>query len=124
MRTPHGEYPEYHTSADNLNYVQPEYLVESFNIYARVLTVLENNRRYINLNPKCEPQLGKRGLYDSVGGSKKARERQLAMLWILNLSDGKHSLLDIIEKSGFEFSLIEEAAGMLKNANLLKRLSD
>ena len=99
MRTPNGQFPEYHTSADNLDFVQPSLLAESFEVGVRILRLLENNGTYMNQNPKCEPQLGKRGLYRAIGGVE-SRVDELAMLWVLNLSDGKHSLLDIAERSG------------------------
>ena len=120
MRTPHGRYPEYHTSADNLDFVQPEYLADSFSKYLSVLNILENNKRYLNQNPKCEPQLGKRGLYRMVGGSKHGRINQLAMLWVLNLSDGQHTLLDIADRSGLEFDLVQSAADALLEHDLLQ----
>jgi aminopeptidase-like protein len=113
-RTPYAEYPEYHTSADNLGFVQPEYLQDSFEKILEILNVLENNRVYLNLNPKCEPQLGKRGLYSIIGVN------ELALLWVLNLSDGRYDLLDIAEKSGLGFTLIQAAADMLVKENLLK----
>lgn len=120
MRTPHGRYPEYHTSADNLSFVQPEYLGESFSKYLSVLYILENNRKYMNQNPKCEPQLGKRGLYQAIGGQKDSRIKELAMLWVLNLSDGSNSLLEIADKSGIEFVAIKDAADKLVNHDLLR----
>ncbi|HSN87865.1 MAG TPA: DUF4910 domain-containing protein, partial [Thermoanaerobaculia bacterium] len=89
-RTPYGRYPEYHTSADNLELVRPEALAGSLATYLRVVGVLEGNRRYLNLNPKCEPQLGRRGLYRMIGGDDAGRSRELALLWVLNLSDGRH----------------------------------
>lgn len=113
MRTPHGMYPEYHTSADNLEFVVPEELEDSFKKYLRVIHVLEHNRTYVNLLPKCEPQLGKRGLYATVGGSADAATRQQAMLWVLNGSDGNQSLLDIAERSGMMFEKLQEAADLL-----------
>jgi aminopeptidase-like protein len=84
-----------------------------------VLRILEADRRYLNLNPKCEPQLGRRGLYGSIGGRSDAEQRQMAMLWILNLSDGTHSLLDIAQRSGLPFNLIAETATTLEDADLL-----
>ena len=120
MRTPHGEYPEYHTSADNLKFISIRCLEESLNIFFSIIDILENNKTYLNLNPKCEPQLGKRGLYDAIGGSADSREMQLTMLWVLNLSDGKHSLLDISEKSNLEISLIKKIVDILLKHNLLK----
>jgi aminopeptidase-like protein len=120
MRTPHGQFPEYHTSADDLEFVKPEYLHDSFAKCLAILGVLENNRTYVNLNPKCEPQLGKRGLYSQIGGYKDGKLRELAMLWALNFSDGKHSLLDIAEKSNLGFTVIDNAAKTLLEHGLLK----
>jgi aminopeptidase-like protein len=119
-RTPHGRFPEYHTSADNLDLVRPEYLADSFSKYLAVLNVLENNRKYLNQNPKCEPQLGKRGLYGAIGGQTDGRVSQLAMLWVLNLSDGQHTLLDIADRSGLEFDLIKSIADVLLEHDLLQ----
>ncbi|MEJ2008187.1 MAG: DUF4910 domain-containing protein [Acidobacteriota bacterium] len=119
-RTPHGRYPEYHTSADNLNFVRPESLVDSLEKYQLVLDVLEGNRRYRNLNPYCEPQLGKRGLYGSVGGQVDRHSREMALLWVLNLSDGEHSLLDIAERANLEFRHIQQAAKALLGCGLLE----
>jgi aminopeptidase-like protein len=124
MRTPHGKFPEYHTSADNLHLVQPQSLNDSLAKCLMVLSILERNRTYQNLNPKCEPQLGKRGLYDAIGGSTNGKARELAMLWVLSLSDGHHSLLDIAEKSALAFELISEAALLLQQHQLLEALSD
>lgn len=123
MRTPHGEYPEYHTSADNLDLVKPQYIQESFDIYLSTINCLESNTHYINLYPKCEPQLGRRGLYNLIGGRYDYQSLQLAILWVLNFSDGNHSLLDISEKSNFEFNLIKLAADNLYTKGLLKKLT-
>jgi aminopeptidase-like protein len=120
MRTPYGCYAEYHTSADNLEFVQPEYLADSFSLFLSVLNVLEHNKRYLNQNPKCEPQLGRRGLYQAIGGQQDRKLRELAMLWVLNLSDGGYKLLDISDRSGIEFDLIKDAANALFDQGLLK----
>jgi aminopeptidase-like protein len=122
MRTPHGEYPEYHTSADNLDFVKPAFLTDSFNKCLSVFDVLEHNSNYVNQNPKCEPQLGKRGLYGSIGGASDGKTGELAMLWILNYSDGEHSLLDIAAMSGFSFTLLKQAASRLSEQGLLARV--
>jgi aminopeptidase-like protein len=119
-RTPHGTFPEYHTSADNLEFVHPEKLGESFGACVEILSVLENNGTFVNLNPKCEPQLGKRGLYRMVGGESDAGLSEMAMLWVLNLSDGGHTLLDIAERSGIRFELIHRAARALREHQLLR----
>lgn len=122
MRTPHGEYPEYHTSGDNLNFVKPEYLVESLSIYFKVVDLLENNKKYLNKHPKCEPQLGKRGIYTKIGAQTDSQAKQLAMLWVLNMSDGQHSLLDISNKSEIEFGTINETANLLLENGLLEKI--
>jgi aminopeptidase-like protein len=117
-RTPHGRYPEYHTSADDLSLVRPEALADSLEAYLAVIQVLEGNRTYRNLHPKGEPNLGKRGLYPSVGGLD-AGTAQLATLWVLNQSDGRNSLLDVAERSGLPFPVIREAADALLEHDLL-----
>jgi aminopeptidase-like protein len=119
-RTPHAQYPEYHTSADNLDFVSPEAMAETLETCWLVFRVLERNRRYVNVNPHCEPQLGKRELYGSIGGRSDTKERQMAMLWVLNLSDGQHTLLDIAERSGMPFDLLAEVADLLRDTDLLK----
>jgi aminopeptidase-like protein len=120
-RTPYAQYPEYHTSADDLDLVGPAQLQESLEVCWEVVQVLEANRRYLNLSPKGEPQLGRRGLYGAIGGRSDAEERQMAMLWVLNLSDGRHSLLEVAERSGVAFSLLAEVAAALEEAGLLSR---
>ena len=120
-RNPHGEFPEYHTSADNLDFVKPEKLEESLNRLMDILFILDNNSYYINTNPKCEPQLGKRGLYDKIGGSNESKNMQLAVLWILNQSDGNNSLLDIARKANIEFRIIYKAAKALIDGGLLQK---
>jgi aminopeptidase-like protein len=119
MRTPFGEYPEYHTSADSLDFIKPESLSDSFRKCVSALEVLEANRTYLSQNPKCEPQLGKRGLYQAKGGQNHSRPDQMAMLWVLNLGDGTHSVLDIAERSGYEFDKIRNAARALLESGLL-----
>jgi aminopeptidase-like protein len=118
-RTPHGRFPQYHTSADNLELVQPAYLADSFSKLLAVIDILENNRKYLNTNPRCEPFLGKRNLYRPIGGFQDVAEQQLALLWVLNLSDGEHDLLDICERSGLAFQAIWTAAQELAKTDLL-----
>jgi aminopeptidase-like protein len=120
MRTPHGQYPEYHTSADNLDLVRPESISDSLLKCAMVFDLLEANKTYLNQNPKCEPQLGRRGLYNAIGGHTDGKIRELAMLWVLNLSDGSNSLLDIAERSKLPFSLLRDATNDLCDHDLLK----
>ena len=120
-RTPYARYPEYHTSADNLDFVRPEALADSFAACLAVFDVLDGNETYVNQCPYGEPQLGRRGLYGAVGGQSEPREHELAMLWVLNLSDGSHTLLDIAERSGLSFNWIRRAASLLATHGLLAR---
>ena len=120
MRTPNGQYPEYHTSADDLSLVKPSSLGDSLFQLLYVIQILEENGRYFNLNPKCEPQLGRRGLYRHMGGSKDAVASEMAMLWVLNLSDGQHDLLDIAVRSDIPFHQISGAAHALRDVELLQ----
>ena len=119
-RTPHGRFPEYHTSADNLDFVKSEYLMDSYMKYVEVVNILEKNEVFVNQNPKCEPRLGKRGLYNGLSGLKDPKTTEMALLWVLNLSDGEKSLLKIAERSGLSFRKIYEAASALVNVGLLK----
>ena len=84
--------------------------------------VLEGNRTYSNRQPYGEPQLGKRGLYASIGGGDEGRRRQLALLWVLNLSDGRHSLLDVARRAAYPFHEIRQAADLLLQADLLEEV--
>ena len=120
MRSQHGTFPEYHTSADNLTFIQPSSLGISFATVLDVVQVLERNRVYVNQNPKCEPRLGKRGLYGGMGGTRRGDFGELALLWVLNLSDGQHDLLAIAERSGMRFGELASAADALLACGLLK----
>ncbi len=139
-RTPWGRYPEYHTSADDLSFIGAEALAGSLAAYLATAAALEEGpgasesppavaeggrksaggRRYRNLEPFGEPQLGRRGLYGGLGGAGR-KEFEIAMLWVLNQSDGEHSLDDIAERSGLPFERISEAAEALREAGLLGR---
>ena len=122
MRTPHGQYPEYHTSADDLGFVKPAALADSLEKVVAAIDVLENDARYLNLYPKAEPQLGRRGIYRALADRGSDGGREMALLWVLNLSDGAHSLLDIAERSGAPFQVIVDAASVLVDHALLKRV--
>jgi aminopeptidase-like protein len=122
MRTPHGKFPEYHSSADNLELMDPASLAHSLTTCLSVFYILENNRWYCNQNPKCEPQLGRRGLYREMGGNRDEKLQETAMLWVLNQSDGRHSLLDIAERSGLAFDTVHDAASLLLRHGLLKEV--
>lgn len=122
-RSRNGEYPQYHTSADDLSLVRPECLGESIGLCREVLGVLEGNASFVNVNPKGEVQLGKRGLYGPLGGLSSRGEAEMAMLWVLNFSDGRHSLLEIAERSEMRFAAVRAAADALLKAGLLKQES-
>jgi len=117
-RTPHGEYPEYHTSADDLSLVTGERLAESVRALLEVVDVLEHDGRHRNLRPRGEPQLGRHGLYPTTGG-RSADDAVMAMLWTLALSDGETSLLDVARRADMDFATIHAGAARLTEAGLL-----
>ncbi|MCX4996451.1 DUF4910 domain-containing protein [Streptomyces longwoodensis] len=119
-RTPYAGYPEYHTSADDLGFVSPEAMADTLAVCREAFAVLDRDRAYVNLSPYGEPQLGRRGLYDALGGRSDAKEAQMAMLWVLSLSDGEHGLLDVAERSGLPFETVAAAADALHGAGLIK----
>jgi aminopeptidase-like protein len=119
MRTQNGKYPQYHTSADNLDLVDPGALTDTLDRCLQVFEILEHDAHYLNLNPKCEPQLGRRGLYTGVVGRTELPGYELALLWVLNLSDGDNSLLDIAERANMPFAVVRQAAADLRQAGLL-----
>lgn len=138
MRTPNGEYPEYHTSADDLSLVKESALRGSVELLKDVvkrfetlsddeqqlmeplMSSMDTARRWLNLNPYCEPQLGKRGLYSTTGGKAVVPEMQMALLWVLNLSDGSISVESIAARSGISLDVINEAADRLHRVGLLE----
>jgi aminopeptidase-like protein len=117
-RTPHGEYAEYHTSADDLDFVRDSELVASLDAVTAAIDVLEEETAYVNLSPHGEPQLGRRGLYPTMGG-KSATDQVMAMLWLLAYSDGTSSLLDIADRADLDFAVVREAAVALESGGLL-----
>ena len=142
-RTIPPAFPEYHTSADNTDFVQPKYLADSFSKYFKVISKLEenfgkfysknneeklpkidskNDQVFLNLNPKCEPKLDKTGIYRKIGGIEEHNDATFAILWILSYSDGKHSLRNISLKSGIDFEQIKQTAELLREKKLLKRI--
>jgi aminopeptidase-like protein len=123
-RTPYGEYLEYHTSADNLSFISHDNLQQSLDIYKKIVNTLEQSRYFRNLQPKGEPQLGKRGLYKKVGGETNQKEAQMAMLWLLNMSDGKNSLFEVAELSRVDLPTITATAKKLVAHGLLEEITD
>ena len=143
MRTPYDMFDEYHTSDDNLSFMNKESLADSFLKYMSVIKKLEknfgmqkpmkilkekksteNDQVFKNLIPKCEPQLGKRKIYDNVGGMKKqdSLEQKKAIQWILNLSDGRNSLRDIQNRSGLNYNILLDMTELLVKKQLLSNV--
>jgi aminopeptidase-like protein len=123
MRTPPGEYPENHTSADDLAFVTSEALGDAGRACLEILAVLEEDRTLVNTSPYGEPQLGRRGLFRTSGGAGSGQAGlpdERALLWVLNQADGGNSLLDIAERSGIPFDVVLEAARALEHAGLVE----
>jgi aminopeptidase-like protein len=120
QRSEHGTFPEYHTSADGLGLVAPEHLEHSCQLLRTAIDILEHDTLMINTQPKCEPALGARGLYSTMGGNRAEAQSITAMFWVLNFSDGEHSLLDIAERADLPFATIWQAAERLRGAALLR----
>jgi aminopeptidase-like protein len=118
-RSLESEFPEYHSSADNLDLIRSEHLEGSLRATLEILDVLEHDHAYVNLSPKGEPQLGRRDLYRGLGGPEPGVD-QLAILWVLNQSDGSRTLLDVAERSSLRFADIRRAAERLLEAGLLR----
>lgn len=121
MRSQHGTFPEYHTSADNLDFIKPDKMADTLDKAIQAIEILEHNASYLNLKPKCEPRLGKYGLYGGGGGQRTGDFDELALLWVLNQSDGTKDLLTIAEKAGMPFLKILTAARALEGAGLLAK---
>jgi aminopeptidase-like protein len=122
QRSQFGSIPEYHTSADNLTFIGADHLAQSFRLLAASLDVIENDFICSNVLPRCEPQLGRRGLYRSVGEDRNAEAANLSLLWVLNLADGDHSLLDIAERANLPFAVVYKSARLLQQHGLVTGL--
>ena len=121
MRSVHGTFPEYHTSADNLDFVRPEALRQSYTVGAALFDVLENNRLYKRVDGRGEPQLGRRGLYRAIAGQREAGgATQMDLLWLLNLADGHNSLLDMAIRADIPFARLQAAARLALEASLVR----
>jgi len=119
-RTPHGHFPQYHSSADDLSFVAPEALAASYRAALTIIDHVETNVRYRNRSPYGEPQLGRRGLYQSVPDGTMPES---TLLWVLSLSDGAHDLLAIAERSGVPYEAVRDAAAVLERHELVERVS-
>jgi aminopeptidase-like protein len=119
MRSMYGSYPEYHTSLDNRELLSIHALRESIDVYERILRVLDANRCYISRMPMCEPQLGTRGLYGTLGTRESTRFTD-ALLWVLNYADGEHDLLEVADMSGIALQELAHAATACCEAQLIR----
>lgn len=120
----HGEFPEYHTSQDDLSFIRGDRLEGAVRALLEIAGVLDANRQYRSLAPYGEPQLGRRGLYRAMGGETNPADLSIAMLWMLQLADGEHDLLAVAERSGLEFEQVARAAALLEEHELLEAVED
>jgi aminopeptidase-like protein len=119
QRSRFGSFPEYHTSADDLDFIKPQHLADSYRMIVAAIEIIERDWVPLNIAPKCEPQLGRRGLYDAIGGTSDGPVRSMAFLWVLNLADGSNTLLDIAERADLPFTVVADAAALLREHGLL-----
>jgi len=119
MRTRYWNYKEYHTSGDNKKIISFDAMQKSIETYLDVLNLMEANLKYINKMPFCEPQLGKRGLYSTIG-SKKSPDHLTPMMWLLNLADGTNDLIDIANRSNIPYKQLIDVAELLISKDLLE----
>ena len=123
MRSVHGTFPEYHTSADNCDFVKPEALDQSYEVVATLLDLLDANWTYVRTDGRGEPQLGRRGLYRAIAGQKEAGgASQMDLLWLLNLADGNYSLLEMAERAGIPFGRLQKAVRLALDADLIREV--
>ena len=122
-RSPNGKYPEYHTSADDLSLIRVDKLAESLQALARIVSMIDANRRPLSLSPKGEPRLGKRGLYGTLGGTEPGAFEH-ALLWVLSLADGEHDLVAMAQRSGASVQTLDAAAVALEKAGLVKTIDE
>jgi len=123
MRSVHGTFPQYHTSADNPGFVKPQALNQSYEVLATLLDLLDANWMYVRTDGRGEPQLGRRGLYRAIAGQKEAGgASQMDLLWLLNLADGKHSLLEMAERAGIPFGRLQKAVRLALDAELIREV--
>ena len=121
MRSRYHTFPEYHTSADDLQFVNSMSLQQTFDAYCSVIKIAEANTYFKSKSPYCEPQLGKRGLYQNVGGENRRSDLMRATMWLLSLGDGRSDLIDACSNADLDFGTVLEAYRQLCSHNLLCR---
>ena len=120
-RTKYNEYPEYHTSMDDLEFISPDGLQGAYDVYGKILLILENNETY-RCKVKCEPQLGKRGLYPNLSTKETYRQTR-DMMNLIAYSDGSLDLLEISKKIGTYMGDLIPIATKLEDAGVLEKVS-
>ena len=120
IRSMYGRYPEYHTSLDDLSFISAEGLSGTLTALLRIVEAGELNRSYVRADPHCEPQLGRRGLYPSLGASKVADAQVRRLMYLLNYSDGAHDLIAIAERLDEPVWALAGALEDLLRADLLR----
>lgn len=124
QRSQWGTFPEYHTSADDIDFIKPRHLASSFGMLHEAVDMVEKDWTPLNLSPKGEPQLGRRGIYAAMGGNKGVAANTMATLWVLNLADGRTSLLAMAERSGLSFGELATSAELLRQHGLLAHVGN
>src|SRR5262249_48967109 len=119
-RSGHDRSERHHTSADDMASISPDALAGTVLAALEILRVLEGDATVVSLNPKCEPQLGRRGLFRSFGGRTEQAALESGLLWVLSSGDGEHTLLDVAKRSGLPFAVIDESARALEGADLVQ----
>ncbi|OGV57271.1 MAG: hypothetical protein A2X45_25320 [Lentisphaerae bacterium GWF2_50_93] len=121
MRSVYGEFKEYHTSDDDLNFVKEKHLEETLQMYKSVIDAVESDFHYINLNPFCELHLSKYGLGSNPFKQEDPNRYFRKILTLLNFSDGKHSLCEIADKLDVPVLELAEFAKTLEQKKLMRR---
>jgi len=121
MRSPYNHYPEYHTSLDNKDVISFVHLAESVELCAEIALNLDRNVAWVSNIQQCEPFLSKYGVFPTSHSVRSIDDWKMAVLWLMNLSDGKNDLLDIAKKSGIPFALLHQTALKLEQAGLVRR---
>lgn len=119
-RSRHAEYPQYHSSADDRAFVQPQQLVGALDFCRTLIDELEQRPPLRTRVGQGEPQLGRRGLLSTVGGNAALADETAAQLWVLALADGEHGVDDVAQRSGLGIPQIEAAVAALRHAGLLE----
>lgn len=120
MRSKYGTFPEYHTSLDDLSFINEKGLAGAYTILRSCLSALEKNYTYCATHP-CEPNLGKRGLYPTLSSGNIDGSLQDVMNF-LAYADGKMDLLEIAEKINLNFEQCADIAGQMVRHGLVKRI--